>query len=584
MNFQFLDLDIYSKRIGLYYRNKDKIATPFGMILTMIYVIISLGLFITYTTNIINHKTLNVHDSLIYPGKAPSIELDKNIFYFAFGVESPIDKTRFIDTTIYYPRAHFFYKVKEGSNLKTIYDEELKIERCDEMKFGKEYQELLVKGELNNSYCLNDVNFTLTGGAKYDKISYIVISIFPCINSTENENHCKAKEIIEEQLSGAYFSFITKDVGLNPSNYSNPIVPIFQDFFTTIDKAFFRDYILYFGITEMQTDEGIIFEKMKTQKVLQIRREAKAFYFREEAKFYNGGSMCDIQFRLADDIRVQKRSYDKISGVFSTTGGYMQLISTIFTIITFLTNKLGYEMKLANSLFNFYPKERKISVKSEFNNMLESLKNDSKIKFNSVINNNLHKTSTLVNFKNSLFIKNNKKSENDISEAQEKNNSISKEQLNNIYSSKINNSKILKLNNNFQKNINNKPDLKTKLFEDNKSSNNRSKISLLPLNIDTFSSHMCNRFNIIKKSKNKQDNYVIEKRIFIPDDYISKNININMCIYFCFSKCKKDKINIKLFNDGISFYRQKMDIIHLFNIVLLFELLSLKQKYQISNK
>ena len=519
MKFKFLDFDIYSKRIGLFYQSKEKLGTTFGIILTIIYVVISLGLFITYITDIIKRKTINVHDSSIYPRKAPSIELDKKIFYFAFGVESPNDRTRFIDKTIYYPRAHFFDKVKDGENLKTIYEEELEVERCDETKFGKDYQILLVSGELNNSYCLKDINFTLTGGLKYERISYIIIGIYPCINTTENNNHCKPQEIIDEHLSGAYFSFLAKDIGLNPSNYSNPIVPTFQDFFTTIDKSFFRDYILYFGITEIQTDEGLFYKKMRTQKVLQIRKEAKAFYFRDDSHYYNGDTMCAIQFRLGDDIRIHKRSYNKISEVFATTGGYMQLISTIFTIVTFLTNKLESEIKLSNSLFNLYPKKGKICVKSEFSNLIESINNDNNIKYNSHFNNNKNIS------KNQENNKNNQNSKKDIVEF-----------------SNINGPTILKINNSVEKNINNKSNLKiNSIIEDNKNNNNKSKISLLPYKIDVYSPNMNNQFNILRKTENKQDNYNFEKNIQITDNFISKNININMCIY-CFFLIVKKKI------------------------------------------
>ena len=148
-----------------------------------------------------------------------------------------------------------------------------------------------MSGELNNSFCLEDINFNLTGGSKYDKFSYILIGIYPCVNSSNNNYHCKPQKIIDEHLSGAYFSFIAKDIGLNPSNYSNPIIPTFQDFFTTIDKSFFRDYVLYFGITEIQTDEGLFYEKITSKEVLQIRKEAKAFYFRDESSYYNGETM-----------------------------------------------------------------------------------------------------------------------------------------------------------------------------------------------------------------------------------------------------------------------------------------------------
>ena len=41
---------------------------------------------------------------------------------------------------------------------------------------------------------------------------------------------------------------------------------------------------------------------------------------------------------------------------------------------------------------------------------------------------------------------------------------------------------------------------------------------------------------------------------------------------------------MKLFNEGISFFRQKLDIIHLFNIILLIEIIASKYQYKINSK
>ena len=279
MKINYLDFDIYTKRIGLYYHKKEKMSSKFGFILTLLYVAALLSLFWVYTYDVIKHKTIRVNDSTIYPREAPNISLDNNLFYFAFGVETAIDNIKFVDNTIYYPRAHFYYKKKEDGNLKTIYEEELKVERCNETKFGEDYQSLLVSGELNNSHCIEDINLTLIGGAKYDRISYIGIGIYPCVNTTENHNHCKPQEVIDYYMSGAYFYVFAKDIGLNPSNFDNPLIPTFYDLYTTIDKSFFRDLIMYFGITEIQTDEGLFGEKNNIKKNFTISKRVKIFLF-----------------------------------------------------------------------------------------------------------------------------------------------------------------------------------------------------------------------------------------------------------------------------------------------------------------
>ena len=79
----------------------------------------------------------------------------------------------------------------------------------------------------------------------------------------------------------------------------------------------------------------------------------QSFYFRDESEYYGGKAMCSIDFRLDDLIFTQKREYTKIPEVFSIVGGYMQLISTIFTLLSVLANKLYPQITILNGIFNF---------------------------------------------------------------------------------------------------------------------------------------------------------------------------------------------------------------------------------------
>ena len=390
ISIHYLDFDIYSKSIGLFYNDKERMGTIFGFTLTVIYLFASLSIFIYYTINTINKSDIKVHDSLLYQKQAPEINVNSSLFYFAFGVENFLTGyTRFIDETVYYPKAFYISKIKEGPNF--IIDEEkpLNIERCQEVKFGKEYQNLLVNGELNNSYCLNEINLTLSGNFKYDKLSYIKLNIYPCVNTTYNNNHCKPREIIDSFLSGTFISILAKDIGLEPSNYTHPVVPQFQDIYVTIDKSFFRDFVVFYGITEIQTDQGLFHETLHKDRYINLMKTTQGIYYQKEENYNNGYPICEVQIRMADDIRIQKRTYRKMTDVFSITGGYMTLISTLFSIITFLTNKIDYEVRLVNNIFNFFPKKRKISLKhklQKFTNEYSGIQNNSYISINKIQN------------------------------------------------------------------------------------------------------------------------------------------------------------------------------------------------------
>ena len=120
----------------------------------------------------------------------------------------------------------------------------------------------------------------------------------------------------------------------------------------------YRDFIIYYGITEVQSDKGLFYKYIETQRYLQFRREVQSFYFRDESKYYGGEAVCSISFRLDDLIYIQKRTYSKMHDAFSIIGGYMHLTSTIFTILSFLTNSLIPELKILNEIFNFNLEEK----------------------------------------------------------------------------------------------------------------------------------------------------------------------------------------------------------------------------------
>ena len=215
IRMNYLDFDIYSKTIGFFYNDKEKLGTIFGFILTIIYILISLFLFIFYTISTNKKSNIKVHDSVLYQKEVPEMNINSDTFYFAFGVENYLTGyTRFIDETIYYPKVFYVKKIKEGSIFKEIEEKPLAVERCISDKFGKDYQHLIVKEEINNSYCINNFNLTLSGNFKYDKLSYIKINIYPCVNTTENNNHCKSRNIIDSFLSRTFISLLVKDIGL----------------------------------------------------------------------------------------------------------------------------------------------------------------------------------------------------------------------------------------------------------------------------------------------------------------------------------------------------------------------------------
>jgi len=136
-----------------------------------------------------------------------------------------------------------------------------------------------------------------------------------------------------------------KDTALSPANFSSPGMPILLNTYTSIDRLMKKDYIVKLAVTEIETDTGIFYDKIKKDKYLKYVKDFDQFYFVESDHFLSGDELLTMTIRLEDNIYFQKRTYKKMSEVFTKTGGYMQILYSIFTLIALLTKKIKCRKK-----------------------------------------------------------------------------------------------------------------------------------------------------------------------------------------------------------------------------------------------
>lgn len=569
------DFDIYARRISFFFNGKEKIGSLFGFVLTFLYIIILIILFIYYFIRVIKRKDVKTDDSIMYAQGIPTIDINQNLLYFAFGLEDPKSFSRYIDETIYYPIIYFINMEKENGTLVTKKKININTERCKVEKFGENYKNLFSKDELNNSYCLQDYNLTLAGGFNYDIFSYIRIKIHPCVNTTENNFHCKPQNVIDSYLSSTYFSMVIKDISLNPLNYTVPVLPTIKNLYETLDKSIYREFLIYMGIIEVHTDMGLITNNIKKKNYLQFRNLHSSFFFREESDYHTDKEIFVAQIRLEEYVHVQKRIYTKISEIFSIIGGFMQFISNIFIILTILTKNVNIEKKLLNNLFNFNMKQKKIILSIKYSKKLNycvpSEKNlnlfipyEASKSLNPYQNNSSNNNSKILN---GIYLKNNnsffkiKKTPTGnigqkLNEIKKKIKSNDKDNDNNV----VKNIKEISRNN------------RNSMIEQNF---NKSR-QLLCKDTELNEDQMNNRIYIKKYKKNCYDNFNIG--LSCDKNESLSELNINIFDYFCrFGKMINKKVDIKLFTFVDNFYRNQMNIINFFNIIFYIDIMLAQQ-------
>ena len=576
-----LDLDIYSRRISFFYRGKEKITSKFGFVLTLLYIIISFIIFFYYFFRTISRKDVTASDSTIYTDDIPSININQELFNIAFGLEHPQKISRFIDETIYYPKVYYYENVKQNGNFVNKITKNIRAERCGNLKSGNKFLKLLDKNELNNSYCLLDFNLTLKGSYKYNEIGFIKISIFPCVNNSENSN-CKPKDIIDNFFNNNHFSILARDTALSPNNFSNPGIPILLNTYTSIDKNMKKDYIVKFALTEIETDLSFFTQDTRKDKYLKYIKDIDQFFFVEPDYLLSGKEILTLTIRLDDNIYFQKRAYKKMAEVFATTGGYMQLLYTVFGLISLLTKKMNIEKNLLNSLFYFNIKQKKVILSIEYKKklnyatsgsfkgkMFNDIKDIKEINKTNDKAKNINYIPYLAN-KSPLYRKYSKVVKSDKNNRNEK--LISSLQRKSV--SFVNENKLHKL---FNGQNDASRDVLIEISKNQKNNNgikhtqlHQSKLTVNDNNENDLNNIQINRLFIRSKSKESEEIKKFEKENFC-------NINFNIFEYYCFSKFTKKKIQIELFRFAYRFFKSQMDIINFFNIIILTQIMMKKQ-------
>lgn len=537
------EVDMFAKEPELYLKGQSKKTSWIGRILTIIFIFIYIA-FIIYKVIIMFKRTeVTFFDTFIYEDKPPAIKLSNDIFYGGFALEHPITYDAFIDEGIYYPKAYFKRTERKGEDFEWDI-KELELERCKLEKFGSYHRNSFKTKALNNYYCFKDMNFTLEGHFSYDLYSLFFIQIFPCVNTTESKR-CKPIEEIDYYLKNTFINLEWQDIELTPKNFSHPIRGRDVDIFTTVGKRLFKEIHVFFQIVRIETDLDFIglteYENIRKEEYLKYDEMIALSNLLETNIYETGEPFCDVTIKLSDNVRTERRVYTKFITILGEVGGLMEVVFTLFKILTSFSVDILYDISLVNNAFNFDIEKQLILNKK--NGSKEIIKNDDtlkKMKFS-----NLHKCNSRNTIMSDELLAGTitTGSDNRIKKVERviegEGEEMNRYNLNNEIIRKENyRKKTNTLMNNFQNN------------------HNRNRVKITKVNMrNRRRSQIIN--NIIMKDENENNNA----------QKIMDKIKLNKaCIYCCFL-CVRKRKNIEniLLDEGINIISKKLDLINIFH-------------------
>ena len=240
---------------------------------------------------------------------------------------------------------------------------------------------------LKNYYCFKDIDFTLEGHFSYDLYSFFFIQFFPCVNTTENHN-CKPIEEIDFYLKNTFISFLMENIELTPKDYHSPVRARAEDIYSTVGNKLYKEVYTFFQIVKIETDMDFFgfdeFEKFKTETYLKYDETVIMSNIQESNIYETGEPFCDFTIKLSETVRTERRTYTKLITILGDVGGFMEVLFTLFRIISSFSVEILYEISLVNKLFDF-----------NLDKKLVILKENNSIKRMNLLKKNKHKNITL---------------------------------------------------------------------------------------------------------------------------------------------------------------------------------------------
>ena len=549
------DFDLFGKTPELYYKGKSKKSSTFGIVLTIIYIILYIAFLIYKLIRMFKRIDMTFYDSYTFKG-IPSIKLTNNEFYGGFGMGGMTDERMYYLTVNYVRQAKVDgVWVEEENRL-------LETEICRFEMFGPDYQEIFADQPLQNYYCIKDVkNLVLEGYSNLERYSYFNVRFYPCVGVTQDGRTCYDYNTKKQFFERNVIELKLQDNDLNPEDYKMPVARRQVDMNSPVFKDIFQLIYSYIQIVNIETDEDITGLNFFTDTIRkeQYTRYDESFIITSPLFFGDilntGGPIADVTLQLAAKVLTEKRQYTQLIDVLGDVGGLMEILYSLFSVISSMVTEILYDRSLVNNLFSFDLKKKYVVFNKARNRGLQTNANNTLKDIRRIDSVNLQeKYKELKDNKDIVIFSKENSGDQTI------------ETKTNIPSSKKKVIKVIKKRKT-QKNSTAKTlfQLKEQNTQEQNVPNNENKLS-----VDENK-------NIISVNNIPNEPIITVNDANISEEEDLRNVYINNWLICCFwFTNKKKNVNRVLFEEGSKIITERLDIMNMFNHLFIAEIVQKK--------
>ena len=344
------EFDLFGKEPEFFYKGKAQRTSWFGRIFSVFYIVLYVAFVIYKLVRMIEKVDIDFYETYAFSG-IPTIKLNNNLFYGGFSIGGIIDET------IYFPVVrHYVEKTVNGVRRSEFTD--VPLTKCTLDKFGSRFQHLFADKNLDNLYCMKEVDDYLTGYSNLDEFSYYYIAIMPCIGYNPNMEACQDIANVTKFFQQTYLEFKLQDVVMTPKDYDEPSIPRNMDITGPVFSFLYQSIYTYLQIVNLETDQDWLgFEGLSDIKKEQFLRYDESWIIAAPSPHMQGlqalTPVCDITIQLSAKVLTTKRTNTKLIEVLGDVGGLMEVVWSAFNLLSIFVTDLLYDIDIVNTLFSF---------------------------------------------------------------------------------------------------------------------------------------------------------------------------------------------------------------------------------------
>lgn len=350
--------DNFYMQFTILFKGDRRIHSKIGVILSLLINFICIAMFITLLFQLINHSNPSVTTVQLSSSVTTNITLNTKDLLLAIGLRDKFFQT-ITDNSI--ARLIPYYQLTVPTNNTLIQtEEELDIVNCTALY--PLFKELGIENRFDSNglkdyNCFNNTKSKkeIVLGGKYGDEFYgnLAFYVKKCRNSTDSNIVCKPEEVINDYIQGGWLqiTYVTSFVDFN--NFTSPIQYVTENFYTTIDVNLNKVVYSFFMPVYFYSENNIIFSNTKNEKAIKNDKHTTDINLSTE-----NGVLYTIYICPSFNVDKYYRRYVKIQEIGASTGGFWSGLSIVGIILLTFPQLQDFQMKIANSLFEFSSEKR----------------------------------------------------------------------------------------------------------------------------------------------------------------------------------------------------------------------------------